>query len=240
MMMEAIRQSIAAEEDRKKKEEKDAAKAAKKEEKARQKEARKTSGSGTFARTNATSSSAAESSSSAAMAPLTMASATAKGKAVDGTEPTSHVTSSEAPLTSSLPLAGLASRPIHPMSLTNSSASSFSESGLDPGVARSSNEPSPSIELGPNSSGVSLDGAQFNSETPPGSAGVDGATGGPVFSFRSLDEVVGDGSKGNPLPGDEPREDMAKAPAEASVREEGNKTEATLWNDRAKLGDWDE
>ncbi|KAF2665784.1 hypothetical protein BT63DRAFT_463958 [Microthyrium microscopicum] len=196
MMMEAIRQSIQAEEERKKKEDKDAAKAAKKEEKQRQKGARKGSKGSWIGGLQLGSSSSSQ------LETGEPSNAAGKGKATANHSGDSSVSPSLSPSSDEIPRASAPNAlpdqntglnvpdgtdPLRQLSINNSSASSFSDMHHERQAS--------SFEFGPNGSAVSLDTGTFNSETPPGSA-----TGEPVLSFRSLDEVIGDEAPGSVSP----------------------------------------
>jgi hypothetical protein len=188
MMMEAIRQSMAIEEERKKKEEKEAAKQAKKEEKQRQKEAKKGPKRGRLSDLLPSPVSPV-----APEFPASESSASgSKGKEVDRSTPNSTqstppreiATLPASTLSSSLPQVSSASpnsspigasrQPLRQISMSNSSASSFSEMNPDTHA---------SFDPGAGCSGLSLE--VNRSET---------SSAEPLLNFRSLAEVIGDES----------------------------------------------
>jgi hypothetical protein len=200
MMMEAIRQSIAAEEDRKKREEKEAAKKAKKDEKQRQKELKEAKKQGKLmARTGSFPMGAAESNPAS---PTGESSTPGKGKAVDTGRSSTSSRSSASPqgipvfalhhpttagaenvLSTSAPPPSLPAissldplsnyrQDLNQLSINDSSASSFSDLPSE-GV-----HGSPSIEIGPN-------GTRLSSEP-------DTPTADSFVNFRSLAEVIDD------------------------------------------------
>lgn len=177
MMMEAIRQSLAAEEERKKKDEKEKAKQAKKDEKQKVKETKKMAKS-------ISRNSSFPAATDASPSPVAESSSSGKGKEVS--RPTDSATPlstsmSPPPLTitdSSTQQSSTSSVPMHrQLSSPSSIASSISELPTEAATA---------IEFGPNGSRLSVDtpaGTGLRSETPPSET---------LINFRSLAEVIDD------------------------------------------------